>query len=285
VKPRFLSITLLALALAACSAGTASPAVNPASPAGPASVAPASQAPIAVAFSELQVYAAASLKKVLDKARTAYEAATPGVTLTVSTDSSSALETKIEQGAPADVFLSADTSNPEKLVDGGFAAGDVTKFAANTLTVIVPTANPAGIARPVDLAKAGVKVIACADGVPLQKYTAGWLDRVRALPAYGADFPARLLANIASKEDNVGAIVTKVGLGEGDAGIVYVTDARTSDKVTTIAIPDDQNVAATYGGVVVRTSRHADAAAAFLAWLAGADGQAILAAFGFLPPS
>jgi molybdate transport system substrate-binding protein len=280
VRLRSLSIALLALALAACSGAAASPSANPTGPAGPASVAPAAAA---AGATELQVYAAASLKKVLEKATAAYEAATPGVTVTISTDSSSALETKIEQGAPADVLLSADTSNPKKLVDGGFAAGDVIAFAGNKLTIIVPTANPAGIAAPADLARDGLKIIACADGVPIQKYTAQWLEKTEGAAGYPADFAAKYTANIASKEDNVGAIVTKVGLGEGDAGIVYVTDAKSSDKVAVVEIPDDRNVPATYGGVVVKASAHADAAAAFLAWLAGTDGQAVLASFGFLP--
>ena len=281
-----LLIPILAIALGACSGSSASPggATATAAPTTAPSAA-ALTAPSAAAGGEIQVFAAASLKKALEKAKTAYETANPGTTLTVSTDSSAALETKIEQGAPADVFLSADTKNPQKLVDGGFAAGDVTRFAGNLLTVIVPTANPAAIKTPADLASAGVKIIAAADGVPIQQYTATLLDNLAKVSGYPADFAAKYTANVVSKEDNVGAIVTKVGLGEGDAGVVYVTDAKTSDKVTTVEIPVDANVPATYGGVVVKASRSQDAAAAFLTWLAGPDGQAILSSFGFLPAS
>jgi molybdate transport system substrate-binding protein len=96
---------------------------------------------------------------------------------------------------------------------------------------------------------------------------------------------AQYTANIVTREDNVAAVVAKIELGEGDAGIVYVTDAKTSTKVMTIAVPDAANVPATYGGVVVKASPNVAAAQAFLAWLAGPDGQAILASFGFLPPS
>lgn len=269
---RPLPVVLATLLLAACSG-----------PSGASPSAGTSSAPAGAAI-ELQVYAAASLKTVLAAAATAYEAANPGITITVSTDSSAALEAKIEQGAPADLYLSADTANPQKVVDRGLAAGPVVDFAGNRLTVIVPAANPAGIAMPVDLGRAGVKIIACADGVPVQKYTAQWLAKVSALPAYGADFATRFNANVASREDNVGAIVAKVALGEGDAGVVYVTDARSSGKVKTIDIPADQNVPATYGGVVVKGSAHADAAAALLAWLAGPAGQQILGAAGFQPP-
>ena len=268
-------IAVVALLLAACSsAATPSP-----------SAAPASSAPTGAAAGSLTIYGASSLKPVLAKIQTAYGATNPGVTFTISTDSSSALETKIEQGAPADVFLSADTSNPQKLVDKGLVAGGIVKFAGNLLTVIVPTANTAGIRTPADLAKSGVKVIAAGDTVPITKYATTLVANLAKQSGYPADFAARYAANIASKEDNVAGIVSKLELGEGDAGIVYVTDAKASAKVTTIAVPDGANVPATYGGAVIKASANAAAAQAFLAWLAGPDGQAILATVGFLPPS
>ena len=217
--------------------------------------------------------------------KTTYEAANPGTTLTISTDSSSALETKIEQGAPADVFLSADTANPQKLVDKGLAAGGITKFAGNLLTVIVPTGNPAGIQTPADLAKSGVKVIAAGDTVPITKYANQLVANLATQPGYPADFVAKYTANIVSKQDNVAAVVSQIALGEGDAAIVYVTDAKTSTNVVPIAVPAAANVLATYSGVVVKASANVSAAQAFLAWLAGPNGQAILASFGFLPPS
>jgi molybdate transport system substrate-binding protein len=269
------SIAALAVILAACSSG-ATPA-----PSAPASSAAASSAPPA----SLTIYAAASLKAVMAKVQTTYEAANPGTMLSISTDSSAALETKIEQGAPADLFLSADTANPQKLVDKGLAAGGITKFAGNLLTVIVPVANPAGIQTPADLAKPGIKVIAAGDTVPITKYATQLVANLARQPGYPADFVARYTANIVSKEDNVAAVVAKIELGEGDAGIVYVTDAKTSTKVTTVAVPDAANVPAAYGGVAVKASPNVAAAQAFLAWLAGPDGQAILASFGFLPPS
>ncbi|HEY4753457.1 MAG TPA: molybdate ABC transporter substrate-binding protein, partial [Candidatus Limnocylindrales bacterium] len=175
--------------------------------------------------------------------------------------------------------------NPQKLVDKGLASGAPTKFAGNLLTVIVPTANPAGIQTPADLAKSGVKVIAAGDTVPITKYANQLVANLAKQTGYPADFAAKYAANIASKEDNVAAVVTKVGLGEGDGGIVYVTDAKGSDKVTAVDVPAAANVPATYGGVVAKASPNQDAAKAFLAWLAGPDGQAVLAPFGFLPPS
>ena len=264
-------VILLGVVFAACSGPGAPPA--------------ATTAGSAAAGTELTIFAAASLKGALEKAKAAYEAAIPGTTITISTDSSSALETQIEQGAPADLFLSADTTNPQKLVDAGLAEGDPVTFAGNKLTVIVPTGNPAGITTPADLAKAGVKVIAAGDEVPITKYATQLVDNLAKESGYPADFAAAYAANVASKEDNVKAVIAKVELGEGDAGIVYVTDAKASDKVTTIDIPDTADVPATYDGVVVKAARDPAAAKAFLDWFAGPDGQAILSGLGFLPPA
>ena len=267
-------VIVLAVVLASCSSdGAAASATRSPGPASPS-----------VSAGDLTIYGAASLKGALDKAKAAYEAANPGTTLVISTDASSALETKIEQGAPADLFLSADTSNPKKLVDKGLAAGDPVPFAGNKLTVIVPADNPAGIRTPADLARSGVKVIAAGDDVPITKYATQLVTNLAAEAGYPADFAAAYAANVASKEDNVKAVVAKVELGEGDAGIVYVTDAKASTKVSTVDVPDSANVPATYDGLVVRASRNPAAATAFLDWFAGPDGQAILGSFGFLPP-
>ncbi len=269
------SLVAAVLVLAACASEvTPSPsAAGPTTP--PATTAPAS----------LTIYAASSLKPVLAQVRTAYEAAEPGTSLTISTNSSTALETKIEQGAPVDVFLSADTANPQKLVDKGLAAGGLTKFAGNLLTVIVPAGNPADLQTPADLAKTGIKVIAAADSAPITKYANQLVANLAGQPGYPADFVARYAENVVSKQDNVASVVSQIELGEGDAGIVYLTDATASGKVATVVVPDAANVAATYAGVIVKASANPDAAVAFLAWFSGPAGQAILASFGFVPAS
>ena len=272
------SIAALALLLAGCSSGAATPTPTPTLI---SSTAPAVTAEPA----NLTIYGASSLKSALARMKTAYEAANPGTTLTISTDSSTALETKIEQGAPVDVFLSADTANPQKLVDKGLAEGSLVKFAGNLLTVIVPAANPAGIQTPADLAKTGVKVIAAGDAVPITKYAIQLVATLAKQPGYPADFAAKYTANIVSKQDSVAAVVAQIELGEGDAAIVYVTDAKTSRKVAAIAVPAAANVPATYSGVVVKGSANTSAAGAFMTWLAGPNGQSILASFGFLPAS
>ena len=266
-----------AFAVGACS--VAAPTTSPTSTlvtAAPVTAAPAIS---------LQILAAASLKGALDKAKTAYEVGHPRVTITFATDSSSALETQIEQGAPADVFLSADTSNPKKLVDGGFASGAPVVFAQNLLTIIVPTGNPGAITGPADLGKAGVRVIAAGPEVPITKYATQLVKNIAATQPNADAFVAAYTANVVTNVENVKAIVAQIELGQGDAAIVYVTDGKASTKVQTVTVPAAVNVPANYAGVVVKASTNAAAAQAFLTWFASPDGQAILAALGFLPPA
>ena len=276
-------VPLVSIVLAACSSDGGSPSTSVV-PSSAASAGASSSAASTVGV-ELTVYGAASLKGALDKAKAAYETLSPGTTLTISTDSSATLETQIEEGAPADVFLSADQTNPKKLVDKGLADGAAVTFATNKLTVVVPAADPAGITTPADLAKAGVKVIAAGDAVPITRYATQLVGNLAKQPGYPANFVTVYAANVVSKEDNVKALIAKIELGEGDAGIVYVTDAKASTKVKTIDVPDAANVPATYDGVIVTASKHRAAAKAFLDWWAGPSGQAILAGLGFLPPS
>lgn len=286
MSKRFLVVlAALLLVIAACTSSGAAATPSTATPtavATPTAAATPSPTPVAV---ELTIYAAASLKGALADVKVAYQKANPGTTLTISTDASSALETQIEQGAPADVFLSADTKNPQKLVDAGLALGAAVAFAGNKLVVIVPTDNPANIKTPADLANTGVKIIAAGDAVPITKYATQLVTNLAKEPGYPTDFVAKYNANIVSKEDNVKAVVAKLELGEGDAAIVYVTDAKISTKVASVEVPNTAQVLATYAGVVVKATKSPDASKAFLTWLAGPDGQAILSGFGFLPPS
>jgi molybdate transport system substrate-binding protein len=231
---------------------------------------------------QLTIYGAASLRDALTEAGNAYEVENRGVSLSVGFDSSSALRTHIEQGATADVFASADTTNPQALIDGGLAVGPVTPFARNELTIVVPSGNRAGIGDPRDLARPGVRIVGAGHGAPISKYVAVCLEKLTALPGYPAGYGAAVEANVVSREDNVRAALTKVELGEADAAFVYVTDAAASDAVAVVEIPDAANVEAVYGAVPTRESRHPAEAAAFVRWLAGPRGSAVLARFGFL---
>lgn len=232
----------------------------------------------------LSVAAAASLRVAATRLAAAFEASRPGVTITVATDSSAALRTQIEQGAPFDVFLSADVANPIDLAKAGLIAGDPIPFTANTVALVVPADDPAGIASPADLARPGLRLVAAGANVPITAYADQVIANLGSLAGYPAGYAAAVRANTVSREDNVAAVLAKVELGEGDAGFVYATDAAGSTKVRAIEIPGDANVRAEYAGVVVKASAHMDLAAAFLSWVAGPAGQAILRPLGFQAP-
>lgn len=262
--------------VAACATISPSPSVTDATAPSP----PPSGAP-----DELVIFAAASLNGVLAKVEPAYETSHPGVDLIVSTDSSTALRTQIEQGAPADVFLSADTKNPKTLADAGLTIGEPIPFARNHLAIITAIGGSPVITDPTQLADPGVKIIAAGEAVPITAYATQAIQAMGSLPGYPAGFADAYAANVVSREDNVGAIVAKIELGEGDAAIVYATDALAADRVFSIPIPVSANPTATYAGVVTSASTHPTEAAAFFDWLVGPDGQAILAGAGFLPPT
>ena len=233
----------------------------------------------------LTIYGAASLATALEKLEASYEAGHPGTSITISTGSSAALETQIEQGAPADVFLAADITNPKKVVDKGLADGAAENIAGNQLAIVVPADNPGSVASPADLARPGLNVIAAGDNVPVTTYARQVVDLLARIEGYPAGFAAAYAANVVSKEDDVRAVVAKIELGEGDAAIVYMTDAEGSSKLATIALPPQANVAAIYAGVVLKSSTNIAASHAFLDWLTGAEAQLILAQLGFTEPT
>jgi len=265
--PRLWVVASAAVAaiVGACAGPAASPAATPAPSASPV---------------DLTVYAAASLTAPFKELAKAYEART-GIAITLSFDSSATLETQIEQGAPADILASADTTNAKKLVDKGLAAGGPVNFAANVLTIIVPGSGARVVSSPRDLAKIGVKIIGAGDSVPIAKYANQLIANLAKQPGYPADFVASVAKNIVSKEDNVKGVVTKVELGEGDAGIVYATDAAASPNVRTVDVPAPANVPTTYTAVAVKASKNGQAATDFINWLTAADAQRILATHGF----
>lgn len=254
------AVLAAAVALASCSGG-----------------APSSPAPV-----ELTIFAAASLRTAFTQLAPMFEATHPGVRLVFSFDASSTLRTQIEQGAPADAFASADEQNPWKLVEAGLAVGPPAAFTGNELAVIVAPGNPAHVATPADLARRGVRIVAAGDAVPITTWANQLIANLALQPGYPPDYAARLAANAVSREDNVRAILTKVELGEGDAGIVYATDARASSQVATTPIPEAANVVATYTAVAIRASRHPAEAKAFVDFLGSSGAQAVLQSLGFV---
>jgi molybdate transport system substrate-binding protein len=228
----------------------------------------------------LTVFGAASLRDVLVGLKAAWEARHPEWPLVVATEGSNVLAAQIEAGAPADVFLSADTTQPAWLFDRGLAAGEPFTFARNTVALAAPNGDER-VTTVTDLALPGVRLVAAGPGVPITRYADETLERIAAGMPDPTAFRAAVEANIVSREDNVRAALAKVELGEADAAFVYRTDAASSDLVRVVPLPPGSATAADYGAVAVSASQ---GAAAFLDWLRGAEAQDILVAAGFLPP-
>jgi len=222
----------------------------------------------------ISVFAAASLTDSFNALGTSFQAANPAVTVKFNFAGTPTLVTQIEQGAPADVFASADTTNMDKLKGDGFTAGTPQVFARNKLEIVVAPGNPKRIATPADLAKPGVIYITEGPTVPAGKYA------LQALKTAGVTVTPKSL------ETDVKSVISKIELGEADAGIVYTTDVTAAgSKVEGVPIPDTDNVIATYPIVTVRATTTSAAANAFIAFVLSSAGQAKLQSFGFLPAS
>ena len=229
------------------------------------------------ATDDLTVFAAASLRDVFRELERAWEAERPGSDLTIAYDGSNVLAAQIREGAPADVFASADLVRPRQLLETGDASGDLRAFARNRLALVVPRDGDA-VRTAVDLALPGVRIVAAGPGVPVTAYAEEAIAQLARTTPDAATFAAAVAANTVSREDNVRAALAKVELGEGDAAIVYHTDAASSDGVRELPLPADVDVTAEYGAVV--TSDRA-VATDFLDWLSGPTASQLLTEAGF----
>jgi molybdate transport system substrate-binding protein len=215
--------------------------------------------------SSLTVFAASSLTDAFPKIE-------PGATYSFA--GSNTLDAQIRQGAPADVFASANTKLPSALHRDRLCSKPVV-FTRNALVVIVPRSSPAKIRTVSDLGRRGVKIVIAAPGVPVGDYTLQVLKRLKL---------RRVLANVVSRETDVREVLAKVALGEADAGFVYSTDARTVPrKVRAVRIPSRGQPNVRYGICVVRGTPNKTAAQAFVKRVLGKAGQRILRSYGFLP--
>ena len=169
-------------------------------------------------------------------------------------------------------------------MDACLALGPITLFATNELVIVVPTGNPARIAAPGDLARPGVRIVAAGPDVPITRYAQQLIENLALAPGAAPDLAAAVRANTVSQEDNVRAVLAKIELGEGDAAIVYATDAASSAAVEAVRIPPPAMVTAAYAAVTIAGAPNAAGAAALLDFLRGPDAQAMLASAGFLPP-
>ncbi|MFN0093653.1 MAG: molybdate ABC transporter substrate-binding protein [Dehalococcoidia bacterium] len=230
------------------------------------------------------VFAASSLTEAFKEAGAAFSERHTGTKVTFNFGASSALATQINEGAPADVFASADAAQMRVVADSGNASGPVT-FATNVPVVVVASSG-SPVASFADLAKPGLRLVFAAPEVPIGRYARDILTNAsRASGGPGAEFSAKVLANVKSNEANVRAVLTKVRLGEADAGIVYATDAGIAGSgTTTVAIPAEFNVVAQYPVAVVKDAEHVAVAKAWVAFLLSPEGQAVLAKYGFGAP-
>jgi molybdate transport system substrate-binding protein len=216
--------------------------------------------------SGLTVYAAASLTDVFPALDSSEKYSFGG---------SNTLAAQITQGAPADVFASANTTLPQQLYTKGLCSKPVV-FTRNTLVIVVPTANPANIKTPYDLTKPGIKLDIANSGVPVGSYTLTVLKNM--------NLSSAVLKNVVSQETDVREVLSKVALGEADAGFVYSTDAKTvPGKVKVIKVPAWAQPKVQYGICIVAASKNKAAAQTFVNLTLSKAGQAKLLSYGFLP--
>jgi len=221
--------------------------------------------PSPAATPTIQVFAAASLTDAFKAEAAAFH----GARVQLNFGGSSTLAAQIAQGAPAEVFASADQASMQRVVGAGQAAAHAV-FATNRLQLVVGPGNPKGIHSLADLARPGLVVVLCAPAVPCGAYAAQALGK------------AGVTVHPASQEQDVKAVVTKVALGEADAGIVYQTDVRAAGRaVAGVEIPAGENVIAEYPIAVLRGA--GPEATAFVDFVRSSEGQRILAGFGFGP--
>lgn len=274
--------SLVALALwfllaAPAIAASSTPPVSPGATAG--SEAPDQSVPSELPSDGLTIFAAASLADVLEDLESTWLNESLEVPLTIAFDASNVLAAQISEGAEVDVFLSADLSRPSELAEAGLTSGEPVTFARNSPVIVVPRDSHA-VKTALDLAVPGIRLVAAGPGVPITRYAEEAIAQLAATTPDPGAFSNAVAANVVSREDNVRAALAKVELGEGDAAIVYVTDAHASDAVREVTFPEAVQVAAEYGAVQVSDD---PAATAFVTWLTGPTAQAILAEAAFQP--
>lgn len=242
-------------------------------------------APPTASAQTLTVFAAASLTEAFTEIGNQFETAHSGVTVSFNFGASNQLAEQINQGAPVDVFASANAKQMTVSIDGGrIISGTEQTFVKNRLVVIFPKENPGGVNALADLAKPDLKLVLATKEVPVGQYALVFLDKAVEAGTFGATFKEDVLKNVVSYEENVKAVFSKVALGEADGGIVYTTDITGSeaDKVASLDIPDSLNTIAAYPIAPLQDSAQVELAQAFVNFVLSAPGQDILAQSGFI---
>src|SRR5579859_3927755 len=246
--------------------------------------APTAPSANAQATQTLTVFAASSLTDAFNEMKTAFEQANTGVTVAYNFGASNTLATQLSQGAPADIFASANATQMTAAITAKRIAGKPRTFAKNRLVLIVPADNPAKIITLKDLAKPGIKLVLAAKGVPVRDYTETMLGKLVKIPDYGTDYQTAFMKNVVSEEANVRQVSAKVSLGEADAGFVYRSDVTPdiSSKVTIIQIPDSVNTLATYPIAATDNSPNPDLAKKYIDYVLSDAGQKTLVKWNFI---
>ncbi|MBK8024304.1 MAG: molybdate ABC transporter substrate-binding protein [Chloroflexi bacterium] len=232
----------------------------------------------------LVVFAASSLTDAFEEIGAGFAAANPGVEVLFNFAGTSELVAQLSEGAPADIFASANPRQMQAVVDAGRIGAEPQTFAHNRLVLIVPSDNPAGIETLHDVAAEGVQLVVAAEGVPVRDYTDTMLERMAENVDYGYAYRELVLLNIVSEEPNVRQVAAKVALGEADAGFVYVSDITPDiqDDVITIDIPDAFNTIASYPIAMTDNPTEAELAQAFVEYILSDAGQDVLEHWNFV---
>jgi molybdate transport system substrate-binding protein len=222
---------------------------------------------------ELLVSAAASLTDAFAEMESAFEDANPDLDVVLNLGSSSALREQILEGAPADVFASADTSNMDQVAEAAEISGEAEIFVTNSLQIAVPTGNPAEVTGLEDFAREELLIGLCAEDVPCGDFGRQALAKAGVIPS------------IDTNEPDVRALLTKIEAGELDAGITYLTDVLSaSGRVEGLEIPAEMNIVAEYPIATLAGAPNPDAAVVWVEFVLSEEGQAILTSYGFTSP-
>jgi molybdate transport system substrate-binding protein len=234
--------------------------------------------------SELIIFAAASLAEAFTEMARQFEVDHPEVIIIINFAGSQQLAHQLSQGAPADIFASANHRQMEAVIGlGRVNEEEVEIFTGNRLVIIYPPGNPADIRTLAGLSTPGLKLILAAPEVPAGAYALTLFDNLESDPAFDPAFRNAVLKNVVSYEENVRAVLSKVMLGEADAGIVYMSDVsgKNEDEVGIIEIPDHLNPLATYPIATINNSRQLELGKAFIDFLLSARGQRLMSDYGF----
>ena len=231
----------------------------------------------------LTIFAAASLTDAFQDLAAAFEQEHPDVEVRTTFAGSSTVLRQILQGAPADVFASADEAKMQTAVEEGLTSGQPAVFAENREVVIVPESNPAGVESLQDLDTSGIKLVLAQEGVPAAEYAGNILDN--ASSEYGENFEREVLSNVVSREAHVRAAVNRVALGDADATFGYASDITPDmeDRLKVIRIPDEFNVTAAYPIAALDGADSPALAREWIDFVLSDEGQRVLAEWGFGP--